>query len=345
MTIMDYRSDNIKRVLVQSDFPLGPSRGWVRFFSILLDSNQIDFLDVNSTLPVQFSISFNHKDQHLKKIQDLNIPIENRILVMLECQAILPSMHRDEVLRQYGTIFSPSPMWASNYKTHKFVYPVLPDKYNASSLTVKKDIQIGIIQRNLYSCIKGEMYSFRREVIRQLVRKNVEFELRGFGWQKSTLANIFQHFRLLQFQIRNQNFTNLVFFPKHFRKLKISNAIPVENKLDFLSRVNVAIIIENSRDYVSEKIFDCFRTGTVPIYVGPDLELFGIPKNIVLTAPPEIDQLMALIDNLASIEISEYRSRAREFMINLSDPWVEEVSLVDLSRKISNIILGNELTN
>jgi hypothetical protein len=337
---MNARSNDVKRVLVQSDFPLGPSRGWLKFFSNLIDSNQIDFLDVNSTLPVQFSISFNHKAQHLKRIQELNIPIENRILVMLECQAILPNMHRDEVLREYGTIFSPSPLWASSFKTHKFVYPVLPAKYVATRLTYEKDIQVGIIQRNLYSCVKGEMYSFRREVIRALMRRNFAFELRGFGWQKSSLSNIFQHYRLLQFQFRNRNFSNLVYIPRYFRKVRIGNAIPVQNKLDFLKRVSVAIVIENSNDYVSEKIFDCFRTGTVPIYVGPDLNLFGIPRDAVLIAPPEIGQLMALIDKLDSIDLAEYRLRAQEFMIYHSDPWVEEVSLADLSHRISNLILG-----
>ena len=336
---METRSADVKRVLVQSDFPLGPSRGWIKFFSNLIDSGQIDFLDVNSTLPVHFSISFNHKDSQLKRIQGLQIPVENRILVMLECEAILPKMHTDEILKEYGTIFSPSPLWAADHRTQKFTYPVLPVKYNAISLTEQKDIPIGIVQRNLYSCIKGEMYSFRRKVIFELKNNETHFELRGFGWQRNGFSNIIQHYRLLLFQIRNRNYSNLVHKPKYFRKVQIKTALPVTNKLDFLRRVKVAIIIENSQDYVSEKIFDCFRAGVVPIYVGPDLSLFGIPTDTVLIAPAEIQKLMALVNNLDSFDLSEYRARAQDFMINHSDPWVEEVSLEDLSYKISKVIL------
>ena len=337
---MKTRPADVKRVLVQSDFPLGPSRGWLKFFSNLIDSDQIDFLDVNSTLPVHFSISFNHKDSQLKRIQALQIPIENRILVMLECQAILPNMHTDKTLREYGTIFSPSPLWAADYKTSKFTYPVLPFRYKAISLVEQKDIPIGIVQRNLYSCVKGEMYSFRRKVIIELKKSQTDFELRGYGWQKSSFLNILQHYRLLLFQFRSRNFSNLVYVPKYFRKIRIKTALPIPNKLDFLKRVKVAIIIENSSDYVSEKIFDCFRAGVVPIYVGPDLALFGIPTDTVLIATPEIEQLMELVNNLDSIDLSDYRTRAQHFMINHSDPWVEEVSLTDLSHRISDVILG-----
>lgn|GEM_PF-395896 len=46
----------------------------------------------------------------------------------------------------------------------------------------------------------------------------------------------------------------------------------IENKMMLLGRARFCIAHENCRDlagYVTEKLFDCFRTGCVPIYVGP----------------------------------------------------------------------------
>ncbi len=47
---------------------------------------------------------------------------------------------------------------------------------------------------------------------------------------------------------------------------------PVASKDELLARSRFSIAYENSRDlpgYVTEKLFDCFRAGCVPVYVGP----------------------------------------------------------------------------
>jgi hypothetical protein len=45
---------------------------------------------------------------------------------------------------------------------------------------------------------------------------------------------------------------------------------PVDNKLDTLKDYRFSIVIENTRKnhYFSEKLLDCFTTGTIPIYWG-----------------------------------------------------------------------------
>lgn len=332
----------VKRVLIQSDFPLGPSRGWLTFFSNLLASNNIDFLDVNSTFPAHFSISFNHKSEHLKKIQGLGIPKANRILVMLECEAILPDMHSPSTLSQYGWIFSPSPLWARSFDTIHFNYPVLPSTSDEVCISNSARYKLGMIQRNLYSCIKGEMYTFRRRIIRRLHENGISLELRGHGWQKSSILNFFQYYRLIQFQVRKGNVSNLIFFPHYFRKIRMPDAKPVGNKLDFLSQVEVAIVIENSLNYVSEKLFDCFRAGCVPIYVGPDLSLFGIPDNLVIASPPDSEKLIDIVRNINSFDLDALRCQAQEFIRSHSRPWNEEFVLSDLSSRIAQIVLTSE---
>lgn len=337
--LIESSNKEVKRVLVQANFPLGPSRGWIKFFNCLLQTNKIDFPDVNGMLPANYSISFNHTSGQFNKICNLNIPLENRILVMLECEAVLPEMHRKKILDQYGIIFSPSPLWAPRHEKFIFNYPLFP-KVDVNSLkTNSQDYDCGMIQRNLYSCIRGEMYTMRRSVIKELLLTDLDFQLRGEGWQRTTFANFLHFYRLLQFQIRKRNFENLKFFPKHFQRVNSLEAMPVKNKLDFLSRAKTTLVIENSIDYVSEKIFDCFRAGTVPIYIGPPLSIFGIPEGLVIVSPPQADVVTNILKNINRYDLDGFRNRARIFMLKEGNRWCEEDSLGNLANNISELLL------
>lgn len=47
----------------------------------------------------------------------------------------------------------------------------------------------------------------------------------------------------------------------------------IDNKIDGLREYMFSIAIENEMDFLTEKLIDCFATGTVPIYHGPKLDL------------------------------------------------------------------------
>lgn len=58
-----------------------------------------------------------------------------------------------------------------------------------------------------------------------------------------------------------------------------------ENKLEVMSRYNFALCYENMPmdGYVTEKIFDCFYSGCIPVYWGgSDISAF-IPKNCFIS--------------------------------------------------------------
>ena len=59
----------------------------------------------------------------------------------------------------------------------------------------------------------------------------------------------------------------------------------VKNKIDFFSDYKFSIAMENSRgdDYISEKIYDSFKAGTIPIYYGDFIiDEFINPKTYIL---------------------------------------------------------------
>jgi len=59
---------------------------------------------------------------------------------------------------------------------------------------------------------------------------------------------------------------------------------PIENKIEALKDYMFSVVIENSREdlYFTEKIIDCFATGTIPIYWGAkDIGKFFNPEGII----------------------------------------------------------------
>ena len=96
---------------------------------------------------------------------------------------------------------------------------------------------------------------------------------------------------------------------------------PVQNKDELLQKARFYIAHENCRDlpgYITEKIFDCFRAGCVPVYVGPKEIHDFIPKECFIdgrrfNCPAEMDAFLRTIDD----EVYRgYQKSIREFLLS-----------------------------
>jgi len=95
---------------------------------------------------------------------------------------------------------------------------------------------------------------------------------------------------------------------------------PVEYKLDALKEYMFSVTIENTNKdyYFSEKLIDCFMTGTIPIYFGPpSIGKFFNEKGIIMFQDDDfdIDSLNEeLYDNMLPY-IRENFEKAKEYII------------------------------
>jgi hypothetical protein len=62
----------------------------------------------------------------------------------------------------------------------------------------------------------------------------------------------------------------------------VDNVGIVDDKQAVLADAEFAVVIENSANYVSEKLFDAMFAGCVPLYVGPPLSSVGIPDDVAV---------------------------------------------------------------
>ena len=92
---------------------------------------------------------------------------------------------------------------------------------------------------------------------------------------------------------------------------------PAASKTDTLAGYTFAICFENMilDGWVTEKVFDCFRAGTVPVYLGaPDIEMW-VPKEcfVDMRRFPDFEALRDHLKTLTRAEVEAYRAAGREY--------------------------------
>ncbi|MBX7067224.1 MAG: hypothetical protein K1X28_08340 [Parachlamydiales bacterium] len=165
------------------------------------------------------------------------IPKEKLVLVMWEPPTVQEELYDPKTQAFFGKIFTWDDDLVDNQTFFKLHYPTIsPRLTNTPSFEEKKFCTM--ICRRLTSKHPKELYSERQRAIKFFEDKpDGEFDLYGYGWKKKY---------------------------KNYR-----GSLP--NKLETLKQYKFSICYENTRDvkgYISEKIFDCFIAGVVPIYLG-----------------------------------------------------------------------------
>ena len=149
---------------------------------------------------------------------------------------------------------------------------------------------------------KPEYYSRRIDYILN-IGKYENFSLYGKGWDKIiSRSNLwFKHL---------SNRSKILRFYKG----------PVSSKYTTYAKYNFSICIENApmRGYITEKIFDCFYSGTIPFYLGaPDIS-DHIPKEcyVDLRDFSKITDLIDFKNSLTKDDIQKFKDNARSFIIS-----------------------------
>jgi hypothetical protein len=104
----------------------------------------------------------------------------------------------------------------------------------------------------------------------------------------------------------------------HLSKLLSIYKGECESKYEILSNYEYCLCFENMemKGYVSEKIFDCFYAGTIPIYWGaPDISSL-IPLKIFIDARQfsSWDDLWKKVNSISDQDLQEMRNEARAFL-------------------------------
>lgn len=193
-------------------------------------------------------------------------------LIILE-SPLAASRNYDPVNQSYfRTIFTYNDSLVDGRQFIKLNYSFnLPDCI-PHDLIRKKKLCV-TIAGNKKSLHPQELYSERLSAIRWFERHHPEdFDLFGIGWDMVHSA------RIPQLSLLNRFAWLKSFFVASFPSWRG----PVVRKRDVMGGYRFALCYENIRDipgYITEKIFDAFFAGTVPIYRGADNITDHIPED------------------------------------------------------------------
>lgn len=241
-----------------------------------------------------------------------NIPLERRVLVALEPAVSLPRMYRPSVFREYGHRFAASPIWARELGAAAFPWP--------HTVSVRsKELRSGAFRATMInaekrSAVSTSLYSLRRQVVRACDAKSLDLAVFGPGWGNSLVQRfgnatkaVARAVEARRFPAFAEAFSDLTLRPSHWMGF-------VDSKDAAFAHAQTTIVIENSADYVSEKLLDAVANGVVPLYVGPPLHSFGIPEAIVIHCLPSASSVVSTLEGL-------HPSQAKE-VIEAGVDWV-----------------------
>jgi hypothetical protein len=251
-------------------------------------------------------------DKELEKIT-WNIPV---ILIRNEPIVVWPKNYQKNLVQkvsktidvgQFNSLNKTFVPWPQDWT--QIVPNTLPDSQRLEKVVLINGNKIGFI--------RGELYSLRRKC----VYKIQDLDLYGAGWNIKIKRKILILAAEIVIAVRAGFFPRPKSLRLWFRYPKNYLGAP-ESKFDVLTKYKYSLVIENSDEYMSEKLFDAFIAGNIPIYVGPDVELFGIPRNLVFQAKPDFDSINQALDKAKNIDYEQWKKEL--------DKWISSPEIKNL---------------
>jgi hypothetical protein len=172
-------------------------------------------------------------------------------------------------------------------KTHfKFHYPVLT-AMTQDIVPFEEKKLCTLVASNLKSRFENELYSERKKAIfffEQIEERGFEFY--GRRWD-----------------------------PAEYKSYRGT----IDDKIGTIKNYRFNICYENTKDtpgYITEKIFDCFAAGTIPIYWGASNIEEYIPKDCFIdrNAFSSMEELYAFMKGISKEDYEGYLTRIRSFL-------------------------------
>jgi hypothetical protein len=266
-------------------------------------------------------------------IKELNIPASRAALVVLEPRVTAPTMYTATTLARYGHRFAPSHLWAQELDAEKFPWPQVISTPPAAG--VSWEFRATMINAEKRSAVRGSLYGLRREVIRTCDSKGIPLAVFGPGWDSSSRRRVGEGTKAIARALRARQGLHVqeALGAPAIRPANAMGTVP--QKSSAFAVAPTAIVIENSLDYVSEKLFDAISAGVAPIYVGPPLHSFGIPSDLAIECEPDSTQVVQTLSEMSEERRVEVTRAGREWLAS-DDAQGHEISRVlsDLGRTI-----------
>jgi len=260
-----------------------------------------NFEDIDGLLFFDFPRPNNY---YVERVFKLKIP---KYLVIFESEIIKPDNWCLENHKLFDKIFTWNDEFIDNNKYFKLNFSHLLPKEIDKNLSKKKKL-CTLISSHHKNNHPLELYSKREEAIRWFEKNHpVDFDLYGQGWNFYIFKNRYVRYLLGKIKLDK-------LFKSNFPSYKGS----IGSKKYILEKYKFSICYENAQNisgYITEKIFDCFLAGCVPIYLGADNITDHVPANCFVDKRKfnNYEDLYQYINTISDDEYAQYLNNIELF--------------------------------
>lgn len=223
-----------------------------------------------------------------KRLDLSALPKEKMVLFIWEPPTVQSHLHKEKFHDYFSKIYTFDDALVDGVKYFKYYYPSL--RAMRENLPSYKERKLCTqIVTNKTSKHLQELYTERERVIQYFEgQEEGLFEFWGYGWE-----------------------------PKGYKTYR--GTIPSGFKVETLSNYRFSICYENIdgiEGYITEKIFDCFAAGTIPIYLGaPNIEAH-ISKGCFIDRREfkSDEDLLSYLNNFSKDDYKNYLANIRNFL-------------------------------
>ena len=350
------------KVYVTGSIPIDYSfDNYGEFNNQFLRALQKSSYQISNLKEADILISINHSNSSYKSFMKFGKTKKQCVLIRIEPYAVFPAQYSKRITDKYSLIISVGYKEIDEGRYYYIGYPYsyLPNpnaqltKGTSASQIIESEefevlftlknwldrtILVSLIASNKVSSTTNNNYGLRRNLAYSFTRSALN--IYGDLWDAKFLKKLDHRLRVAIHAIRNRTFPNpFSVYGSFFRSYK--NFIgQIENKQSFVKNSKFSLIVENSNDSVSEKLFDALINGSIPIYYGPQLNNMGIPGyKISLDGNKPTKYLEENISNISNDEIANYLEEIKKFLKSESflENWTEENVYKKIIEKIQKL--------
>lgn len=277
---------------------------WLLREQLLSHGVELNTPDVNKGRQVTFELHMNATKK------ELTVPA---FVLLMETEQIYPPNASQNLIAQYQKVFT----WNDDLvDQRRYIKINFPNKRNSH-------FEHGWSGRNKFCCLIAgnrssarrtpkDMYTERVKTIRWFEQNAPDrFDLYGSGWEASPpppgrLGKLW--LRVARFGARQ---VGRKAFPSYRGK--------VASKIETMRKYRFAVCYENVKDmsgYITEKMFDCFFSGCIPIYWGASNITDYIPKECFIDRREfrDHESLYSLLSGMSEADYCKYQSAIAHFL-------------------------------
>lgn len=278
----------------------------------------------------EYFVCVDHSSSDLRSARRAGITRERSILIRNEPTVVSPQNRDSVVKHEYGLILDVGrPASALN---NSLPWPQQwPKSYLELRDVKNRKDRVVMINANKISFLKGELYSLRRAACRHLD----SLDLFGQGWNMSLNEKLKHYLSNLWIALKSgqrPRFSGGKYFLHNTANWK---GAP-EDKREIALRYKYSLVIENSKEFITEKFFDALFSGCIPVYVGPNLEEFNIPNNLYVKAENNLEDISQKIKSLHEIDYGKWRAECSDWLsgYEVRSTWKSENVNLEIIKQI-----------